>query len=122
MEFIFTFFCFHSKSKYLFSFILLYFLLFIFCIFLFYLVSFPNASSDQQSTALPPLLVRLFSIPAVIPLFRDPLWGGLSLVPLITVIFLFLLFTWIFVWWCEKNTGRHFKGFYFVKSIQHAKQ
>ena len=41
---------------------------------------------DQQSTALPPMLVRLFSIPAVTPLFRDPLWGGLSLVPLVTVI------------------------------------
>ena len=35
MEFIFTFFCFYSKSKSLFFFILLYFLLFIFCIFLF---------------------------------------------------------------------------------------
>ena len=68
------------------------------------------------------LLVRLFSIPAVIPLFRDPLWGGLSLVPLITVTFLFLLFMWIFGCWCEENTGRHFKGFYFIKSIQHAKQ
>ena len=68
------------------------------------------------------LLVRLFSIPAVTPLFRDPLWGGLSLVPLITVTFLYLLFTWIFGCWCEENTGRHFKGFYFVKNIQHAKQ
>ena len=33
------------------------------------------------------VLVRLSSIPAVTPLFRDPLWGGLSLVPLITVIY-----------------------------------
>ena len=54
--------------------------------------------------------------------FQGPSWGGLSLVPLITVIFLFLLFTWIFVCWCEENTGRHFKGFHFIKSIQHAKQ
>ena len=46
---------------------------------------------DQQSTALPPLLVRLFSVPAVTPLFRDPIWGGLSLVPLITVIYVCLL-------------------------------
>ena len=61
------------------------------------------------------MLARLFSIPAVIPIFRDPLWGGLSLVPLITVIFLFFLFKWIFVCWCEENTGRHFKGFYFIK-------
>ena len=43
-------------------------------------------TSDQQSTALPPMLVRLFSVPAVTPLFRDPLWEGLSLVPLITII------------------------------------
>ena len=41
---------------------------------------------DQQSTALPPMFVRLFSVPAVTALFRDPFWGGLSLVPLITVI------------------------------------
>ena len=46
---------------------------------------------DQQSTALPPMLVRLFSIPVVTPLFRDPLWGGLSLVPLVTVIQVCLL-------------------------------
>ena len=32
------------------------------------------------------MLVRLFSVPAVTALFRDPFWGGLSLVPLITVI------------------------------------
>ena len=37
------------------------------------------------------MLVRLFSIPAVTPLLRDPLWGGLSLVPLITVILVCLL-------------------------------
>ena len=47
-------------------------------------MSFPTASSNQQSTALPPLLVRLFSVLAVIPLFRDPVWGGLSFVPLVT--------------------------------------
>ena len=33
----------------------------------------------------------------------------------ITVTFLYLLFMWIFGCWCEENTGRHFKGFYFVK-------
>ena len=32
------------------------------------------------------MLVRFFSIPAVTPLCRDPFWGGLSLVPLITFI------------------------------------
>ena len=37
------------------------------------------------------LLVRLFSIPVVTPLCRNPVWGGLSLVPLITVIQVCLL-------------------------------
>ena len=56
----------------------------------------------------------------MIPLFRDPFRGGLSLVPRIKVVFLFFLFSWILNCWCEENTGRHFKGFYFIKSIQHA--
>ena len=57
MECIFTFFfVFTPKVSLLFFFILLYFLLFIFYFFFF------------------------------LPLFRDPLWVGLSLVPLITVI------------------------------------
>ena len=30
---------------------------------------------DQQSTALSPMLVRLFSIPVVTALFRDPFLG-----------------------------------------------
>ena len=41
------------------------------------------------------MLVRLFSVPAVTALFRDPFWGGLSLVPLITVIQVCLLTLWI---------------------------
>ena len=71
---------------------------------------------DQQSTALPPMLVRLFSVPAVTTLFRDPLWGGLSLVPLITVIQVSLLtFYGLFNCWCEKNTGNTSKAFILIK-------
>ena len=87
------------------EFIFVFFLLFLynfyfpsrfFCLFFFLcLVFFPMFTPDQQSTALPPMLVRLFSIPGVTTLFRDP-WGGLSLVPLITVLFRFvLLILWI---------------------------
>ena len=94
MEFIFKFdfsFRFYSKSK---SFISFLFILFAFY-FLYFsfstLCPFLNVSSDQQSTDLPPLLVRRFSNPAMIPLCRDPFWGGLSLVPRIKFIFLFCL-------------------------------
>ena len=44
--------------------------------FFFYLMSFPNASSDQQSTALPPLLVRFYSKPVVIPFLGRPILGA----------------------------------------------
>ena len=71
---------------------------------------------DQQSTALPPMLVRLFSVPAVTPLFRDALWGGLSLMPLITVIQVCLLtFCGLFNCWCEENTGNTSKAFILLK-------
>ena len=38
-------------------------------------MSFPNASSDQQSTALPPLLVRLCSIQACDTPLQGPSLG-----------------------------------------------
>ena len=76
------------------------FIFFLFILFAFYFLYFSfstlclflNVSSDQQSTALPPLLVRLFPNPAMIPLCRDPFWGGLSLVPRIKFYFSFLSF------------------------------
>ena len=42
----------------------------------------------------------------VTTLFRDP-WGGLSLVPLITILlrFVLLIFRGLFNCWCEENTG-----------------
>ena len=63
------------------------------------------------------MLVRLFSIPAVTPLFRDPLLGRPILGASNHGYLLYLLITWIFGCWCEENTGRHFKGFYFVKEF-----
>ena len=86
-------------------------------------MSFPTVSSDQQSTALPPLLVRLFSIQACDTPLQGPSLGR----PILGASnhgYLFrLLITWIFGCWCEKNTGRHFKGFYFAKeySMQNSK-
>ena len=80
---------FTPKVSLLFSFLLILFT-FLFSVFSFStLCPFLNVSSDQQSTALPPLLVRLFYNPAMIPLCRDPVWGGLSLVPRIHFYFYF---------------------------------
>ena len=78
----------------LFSFILLYFLFFISVFSFFYLMSFPTASSDKQSTALPPLLVRLFSIPAVTPILGGSNHGYFSL-------FAFYVDFWLLV--CGKH-------------------
>ena len=113
MEFIFTFFCFYSKSK---SFIF-YLLLFIFCIFLF----------------LPCVLSYCFLRPAIHRLativsealfytgcdtpFQGPSLGRPILGASNHGYLLYLLITWIFGCWCEENTGRHFKGFYFVKEF-----
>ena len=66
MEFIFTFFCFCSEVSLLIP---------DFSAFIFYLVFFPTVSSDQQSTALPPLLVRLFPIQACDIPFQGPSLG-----------------------------------------------
>ena len=68
MEFIFTFsFCFYPEISLLFS--------RFFFLFLFYLVFLPIVSSDQQSTVLPPLLVRLFPIQACDTPFQGPSLG-----------------------------------------------
>ena len=85
-------------------------------------MSFPNASSDQQSTALPPLLVRLFSIQACDTLLQGHSLGRPILCASNHGYLLYLLITWIFGCWCEENPGRHFKGFYLIKEFQHAKQ
>ena len=85
-------------------------------------MSFPNASSDQQSTALPPFLVRLFSIQACDTPLQGPSLGRPILGASNHGYLLRLLITWIFGCWCEENTGRHFKGFYLIKEFQHAKQ
>ena len=47
-----------------------------------------------------------FFYTGVTTLFRDP-WGGLSLVPLITILlrFVLLIFRGLFNCWCEENTG-----------------
>ena len=63
------------------------------------------------------LLVRLFSMPVVIPLFRDPFWVVTILLASYHGCYSFLYFLVDFNCWCEENTGRHFKGFYFIKNI-----
>ena len=65
---------------------------------------------------LPPLLVRLFSVYAVVPIIV-PFLGCVRLSGHIPRL---LLFSFIFYvdsnfCWCEKNTGRHFIGFYLEK-------
>ena len=47
----------------------------------------------------------------MIPLYRDPFWGGLSLVPRIKVIFLCFLFLCILNCWCEKTQEDTLKVF-----------
>ena len=79
-------------------------------------MSFPSVYSDQQSTTLPPLLVRLFSMTVMIPLFRDPFWGVTVFLASYHGCYFSLFSKGIFICLCEENTGRHFKGFYFIKN------
>ena len=61
------------------------------------------------------MLVRVFSIPGITTLFRDP-WGGLSLVPLITVLFRFVLLIFVdYLIAGVRKHGKHLKGIYFIK-------
>ena len=52
----------------------------------------------------------------VITLLRDP-WGGLALVPLITILFRFAFanLRGYFNCWSEVKHGKHFKGILFIK-------
>ena len=61
------------------------------------------------------VLVRLFSM---------TLFWGVSDFPVSYHGYLYFSFfyMWILICWCEKNTGRHFKGFYLSKILRHAKQ
>ena len=61
------------------------------------------------------MLVRLFSIPT---LFRDP-WGGLSLVPLITILFRFVLLTFVdsLIAGVRKH-GKHLKVIFIFTKVQ----
>ena len=57
-------------------------------------------------------------MPVEIPLFRDPFWGGTILLASYHGCYASFLFSkWILNCWCEKNTGRHFKGFYLSKIL-----
>ena len=59
------------------------------------------------------LLVRLFSIPAVIPFFQEPFWGVSDFPVSYHGYYTFLCFLCGFlIAGVRKNTGRHFKGFY----------
>ena len=68
-------------------------------------MSFPSVHSDQQSTA--------FATIVSVSDFPVTYHGYYS--------FLYFLRGFLFCW-CEGNTGRHFKGFYFTKNKRHAKQ
>ena len=112
MEFILMFFCFCSEVSLLFStFSAFYFSVFSFSTLCPFLL-FPQTRNPH---ALPPLLVRLFSIQAYDTPLQGPSLGRPILGASNHGYLLCLLITWIFGCWCEENTGRHFKGFYFIK-------
>ena len=57
-------------------------------------------------------------MPVVIPLFRGPFWGVTDTFGLVShgcYSFLYFLSGFLFAG-VRKNTGRHFKGFYFIKN------
>ena len=60
--------------------------------------------------------MRLFSIPAVTPLFRDPLLGRPILGASNHGYLLSLLITWIFGCWCEETQEDSLKVFILSKN------
>ena len=56
-------------------------------------------------------------MPAVIPFFKDPFWGMSEFPASYHGYFSFLCFLCGFLFaGVRKNTGRRFKGFYFIKN------
>ena len=80
--------------------------------YVFFLVS----TRTSNPPPLPPLLVRLFSVCAVVPILLlflgcDRISGHRTTALYISISFLFFLCGFLFCW-CERNTERHFIGFY----------
>ena len=99
------------------------FITFTFCLFRIYLffsfstyVFFPCVYSDQQSTAFATIVSE-----ALFRLCRgtsnSTLFGVCPTFQSRTTAFIifFLFYVDSYFCWCEKNTGRHFKGFYLSK-------
>ena len=66
------------------------------------------------------MFVRLFSVCAVVPIYIT-LLGGAQIsrhVPRLFILLAFLSFSLVdsLYCWCERNTGRHFIGFYYHKN------